>query len=474
MRNNRINLWLVLADGISALVAAWAAAGPGPGTRLPLVSLFEWSSTSWLLALMLAWVLICDRMLLGQFHSHLSELVARIVVATAMAGITAVLLNQACRAPFPGFRLSVFLTIFLANVGVVRLTLRAIRLRRHFSTSKSHRAVIIGYGPLAQELAIALHQDPTRRHQMVGVLAPEMEEMAGLFPDLDTESTVPTIGISEYLVKLSVDQAYIALPNNAAPDVVKLVAECRAAGIAVSFVPSAYDLRITRSVLRHIGGIPLVAVDERQRHETVSRWKITADAFVAALLLLIMAPLLGIVAVVLRRTRSRAFRCEARCGLGGRPFQMYRFNIERHDLSASGFEKWLEITSISELPQLLNVLRGEMSLVGPRPEAAERLCHYSEWQKQRLEYRPGITGYAQLQGLRERDTTADKARHDIRYPLGWSPMLDLTIILQTLWIISSRVASGVLSPSRSNIETQVTPVRLTEVSGAYMSKSGAD
>jgi putative colanic acid biosynthesis UDP-glucose lipid carrier transferase len=436
----------------------------GPG-----LSVIESSATSWLLALLLVWVLICDRMQLSQFYPHRTELMARVVVATAIAGMSVVVLNLGLSAPLPGFRISIYVAVFFANVSIVRLVRRAIYVRGHLGPGKRQRAVIIGSGPLARELAIALNHDPTRRYEVTGFLAPEMEEMAGVFPNLAKESTVATLGVSEYLARTNVNQVYLALPNSADPHVLRLVAQCRERGIAVSFVPNSYELFITRSVLRHIGGIPLVAIDERHKREILPQWKVPADACVAAVLLLLTAPLMGVVAVILRQTRGRAFRRETRCGIGGRPFDMYRFNIERQEVSGSRFERWLEITSISELPQLFNVIRGEMSLVGPRPETRGRVKHYSEWQEQRLQYKPGITGYAQLYGLRERNSSAEKARHDIRYPLGWSPLLDLTMILQTLWIISCQVARARLSTSRSDLGSNAMPVNVEGVSSAYIS-----
>jgi lipopolysaccharide/colanic/teichoic acid biosynthesis glycosyltransferase len=216
-----------------------------------------------------------------------------------------------------------------------------------------------------------------------------------------------------------------------------------------------------------------VAVNERLIRGSARQSKAVADAIVAMGLLFLSAPLMCAVAAILWRARGRAFRSEARSGVGGKPFDMYRFNIDRSNIAANAFDKWLEFTSISELPQLFNVMRGEMSLVGPRPETAEQVKRYSEWQKQRLEYKPGITGYAQLYGLRETSSSEEKARYDIRYPFGWSPLLDLTMILQTLWVIFRRGSKALLSIPRSSFESNAMLVNM-EVSGANSSESSAD
>src|SRR6267378_6298252 len=126
------------------------------------------------------------------------------------------------------------------------------------------------------------------------------------------------------------------------------------------------------------------------------------------------------------------------CVKGGIPFQMYRLNVERHAASPERYERLFVRWSLTELPQLWNVLLGDMSLVGPRPESAERLKHYSDWQRQRLKVRGGVTGLAQVHGLREQHSSEDKARFDLQYIANWSPLLDLSLTLQTVWTLLFR------------------------------------
>jgi lipopolysaccharide/colanic/teichoic acid biosynthesis glycosyltransferase len=116
---------------------------------------------------------------------------------------------------------------------------------------------------------------------------------------------------------------------------------------------------------------------------------------------------------------------------------MLRLNVERHQ-ATTGFERLLENMSITELPQLWNVLRGEMSLVGPRPESFDRVGRYSEWQQRRLSIKPGITGLAQVQGLRDQNSSEEKARFDLQYILNPSAIADIAILLQTLWTLTMR------------------------------------
>ena len=151
---------------------------------------------------------------------------------------------------------------------------------------------------------------------------------------------------------------------------------------------------------------------------------------------------------------------------------MWRMNVDRDAVDLRGFRQWLSRLSFTELPQLWNVLCGDMSLVGPRPESPERVKHYSEWQGQRLSVRPGLTGLAQVHGLREQHASEDKARFDLQYILHWSPFLDLSLLLQTVWTVALRV----LKPAASSIAVlQREPEgMLTEVINADRSHAGAD
>src|ERR1035438_3264912 len=151
MRSNRIILWLVLTDGVGALLALWAASGLSWMSKGPGLSVIESSAPSWLLGLLLVWVLVCDRMQLSQFYPHRTELIARLIVATTIEGMSVVVLNLVLGAPLPSFRTSTFVAVFFANVSILRLVRRAIYARGHLGPVKRHRAVIIGSGPLARE-----------------------------------------------------------------------------------------------------------------------------------------------------------------------------------------------------------------------------------------------------------------------------------------------------------------------------------
>jgi sugar transferase EpsL len=173
------------------------------------------------------------------------------------------------------------------------------------------------------------------------------------------------------------------------------------------------------------------------------------DIVVSAVALTVLAPVMGLIALLVWRTMGRPvlFR-QARPGLHGKPFVMYKFRTMRDLRDAEGnllpdearltpFGRWLRTTSLDELPELVNVLRGEMSLVGPRPLLMEYLERYTPEQARRHEVKPGITGWAQIHG-RNNLSWEERLRLDVWYVDHWSLWLDLKILWRTLWMVLRR------------------------------------
>jgi lipopolysaccharide/colanic/teichoic acid biosynthesis glycosyltransferase len=173
------------------------------------------------------------------------------------------------------------------------------------------------------------------------------------------------------------------------------------------------------------------------------------DIVVSAVALTVLAPVMGLIALLVWRTMGRPvlFR-QARPGLHGKPFVMYKFRTMRDLRDAEGnllpdearltpFGRWLRTTSLDELPELVNVLRGEMSLVGPRPLLMEYLDRYTPEQARRHEVKPGITGWAQIHG-RNNLSWDERFKLDVWYVDHWSLWLDLKILWRTLWMVLRR------------------------------------
>lgn len=171
--------------------------------------------------------------------------------------------------------------------------------------------------------------------------------------------------------------------------------------------------------------------------------KATIDRTAAAVALVLLAPLLIMVALVVRHSLGRPvlFR-QLRCGRGGKPFTLIKFRTMRTGAGSdaerlTGVGRFLRATSLDELPELWNVLKGEMSLVGPRPLLPQYMDRYTPTQSRRHEVTPGITGWAQVNG-RNSITWDEKFAFDVWYVDHWNLWLDLRILLLTLWHVVSR------------------------------------
>jgi sugar transferase EpsL len=195
----------------------------------------------------------------------------------------------------------------------------------------------------------------------------------------------------------------------------------------------------------------------RELRSTVKR---AFDLITAASLLIVLSPpaLLVAAAVRLRLGKPVLFR-QRRPGLHGAPFTLYKFRTMAHAVGPDGallpdderltrFGSWLRSTSLDELPQLVNVLRGDMSLVGPRPLMPEYLERYTERQRRRHEVRPGLTGLAQVSGRNELPWE-HRLELDVRYVEQWSLALDARILVRTALAVVRR--RGVSAPGHTTM-----------------------
>jgi exopolysaccharide biosynthesis polyprenyl glycosylphosphotransferase len=255
------------------------------------------------------------------------------------------------------------------------------------------------------------------------------------------------------------------LSFSTAPDrtLIPLVRECEALGLEVSLVPRLFESVNVHVALEHLGGLPLFGLRSIDPKGWQFAIKHVFDRAAAASLLLVSAPLLAVLAVAVKASSPGPvlFR-QRRIGRDGREFQMLKFRSMRMpeeraaapepapDTGPGGVEgedrrtgvgSFMRRSSMDELPQLLNVLRGEMSLVGPRPERPEFVNLFGsriERYRDRHRVKSGITGWAQVNGLRGKTSLRDRVEWDNYYIENWSLWLDVRILLRTLSALFQR------------------------------------
>jgi Undecaprenyl-phosphate glucose phosphotransferase len=326
----------------------------------------------------------------------------------------------------------------------VRLFLRAIRRRGY----NRRFAAIIGTGRSAQRLLHAL-----RRHTWTGL------QVAYFVDDWQREDPAELHGMPVYgpltdlpriIERNPVDSVFIALPTTLAHRTDELLTALQTSMADVRIVPELNPVYAMRPNVSRLEGIPILSLRQTPLYGWNAIAKRAFDLIVGTLCLLIAAvPMLLIALAIKLTSRGPVFYRQRRMGLDGSEFGMLKFRTMRADAEADGpvwsqkedprrtrVGSFLRRTSLDELPNLFNVLRGEMSLVGPRPERPEFIAQFKHEIPQymlRHKMKAGMTGYAQVRGYRGDTSLKKRIQHDVHYIRHWSLGLDIRIMAQTLY-----------------------------------------
>jgi len=239
----------------------------------------------------------------------------------------------------------------------------------------------------------------------------------------------------------------------------RVVSSCRATGVKLSVMPPMRAMLGTAVQLNHIAEMPVIEYGTWGTSWSTMALKRVADVVLSAVGIVILAPLMLVIAFAVRFTsRGPALFRQVRAGRDGKPFKILKFRTMCHDaeerisevispdeLAEPMFKlredprvtkvgRYLRRTSLDELPQLLNVLRGDMSLVGPRPEELWLVERYGETQRFRLQMRPGLTGPMQVHGRGELNFQ-ERLAVEREYVENYSIRKDLKILLRTVLVV---------------------------------------
>jgi len=364
--------------------------------------------------------------------SHLLLSVAIVMIALLAAGYLS-------RFYVSRLALAYFSLITFVGFVSIRILAKAI-LNTRYRVGAVRRVVIVGSGPVAREAAERFEQHPEMLCKVVGFLSPEDACLEVLNSQISPGTEIVSIcGVVELLKRRRVEELVFAASRNGTPGVAELMDQCVKQGIAVSIIPQPYELYLSAPELMDLDGIPILRLRHSLWEAEEPSWKRVMDLVLTIPLLLLSLPVILISAFLLKITKGSAFRREERYGLRGRQFWLYRLDSPRNAFEAPFYELIIQHLSITELPQLLNVLQGDMSLVGPRPEGFESVRHYTDWHRQRLSVRPGMTGLAQVHGMREQSSLEQKTRYDLQYILRRSLFQDVALLLQTMWTLTRRL-----------------------------------
>ena len=383
-----------------------------------------------------------------RFHESLIDDLAVIGLATtAGIGLACMAGLRLGRDALPDLSTFAFTTVAIVSVG--RVALYSIERRRRRSGRHGERAVIVGSGETSVELLRRIDEHPELGIQTVGVVG----EASAHLP-------VPVLGRTTELSRVVEDHristVIIALPQTSEADLVHMLRGRSGRELDIYTVPPCFTMvsRLAPGSDR-IWGIPVNRLSTSPLERGHYPLKRVLDVVVSFIALVVLSPLLLVVAFAVRMEVGRGvlFR-QVRVGQGFEPITVIKFRSMRTVSEADSDTTWsvaqdrigpvgrfIRASSIDELPQLINVLRGDMSLVGPRPERPHFVDQYQDdipTYQHRHRMRMGVTGYAAVHGLRGDTSIEDRAYFDNIYIDNWSLWLDVKIILRTLVSVVGR------------------------------------
>jgi Undecaprenyl-phosphate glucose phosphotransferase len=342
-----------------------------------------------------------------------------------------------------------FFGLSFVSVTSSRLTIREfLRVLRRRGYNLRY-ALVVGGGELAGQVIERIHAHREAGLRVIGVLCDDPgrsgRSIVGVPVFAGTEQ------IKQVLQRHPVQQVLIALPKEDAHRLEKILADLDDETVSIRLVPDLLHVLTLRSSVEDLDGLPMINLRESPLVGWAAVGKRALDIVASGAALLLAAPLLAVIALAIRLTAGRPiFYAQERMGLDGRVFRMLKFRTMVSDAEAESGPVWtvpddprrtglgafLRRTSLDELPQLWNVLRGDMSLVGPRPE---RPVFIEQFRREipgymlRHKVKAGLTGWAQVHGWRGNTSLHERVEHDIYYIQNWSLGLDLQILLMTLW-----------------------------------------
>jgi len=438
---------------LAALVALLVRFGAGPG-ELRGISYYAVAAV-----LVLLWVavLALSRCYEMRFVGSGPEEFRRVGNASIRLTAVVALIGYGAQLDLARGFVALVLPIGLLLLLIGRYAARGVLHARRRRGRWTHRVVVVGNHPQAEALIGLLRQDPLSGLQVVGACVPGARGWRDPRRALD----VPILGSLGSVTRAIVDSGADAVAVAASPGVTaealrRLSYELEGTGVDLLVAPALTNITGTRVSLRPVAGLPLLHLDEPELDGARKFVKAVFDRSAAVTGLLVSAPLLLLLAVAVRvDSRGPALFRQERIGRDGRSFSVFKYrtmvvdaeqrradmlHLNEHDgllfkvradprLTRVG--RLLRRFSLDELPQLLNVATGQMSLVGPRPPLPSEVAEYRGHVSRRLLVKPGMTGLWQVNG-RSDLSWSETVRLDLRYVENWSLGLDLAILVKTV------------------------------------------
>jgi len=355
------------------------------------------------------------------------------------------------------FFIVIFAAIDFVFLCVFRIYAKAGISRFRNLLNEDQNVLIVGTDEKAAHVAEVLEASRDWGYRLVGVVRESPQSVVDR--RLEAHTVVELESLGEVLKNRVIDEVIFVVPKEALARMEEIFLICEEEGIKTRVMLSFFPHLTSKIYLEALHDLPLLTFTTTPQDEYLLFVKNAVDIVLAAVLIVVLAPLLLLIALLVKLTsRGPAIFTQIRCGLGGRKFVLYKFrsmidDAERkksqlahlNEMSGPVFKlsndprctplgRFLRKFSLDEFPQLLNILRGDMSFVGPRPPIPEEVERYQRWQRRRLRMKPGLTCLWQVSGRNDVDF-AEWMRMDLEYIDSWSLLLDLKILLKTIPIV---------------------------------------
>lgn len=341
---------------------------------------------------------------------------------------------------------------FFANTAMETIERNLIRIALHYIRSKGYNQkhlLLVGYSRMAERFIDRVLLNPEWGYQIKGILD-DHREWGSQYRGISILGTISDLeGILEFN---ELDEIAITLSIREYDKLEHIVEACEKSGVHTKFIPDYNQFIPTRPYMEDIQGIPVINIRHVPLNDPLNAAiKRTIDLFGAVVALVLFSPIMLATAFLVKLTsKGPVLYCQERVGLHNRPFKMYKFRSMEvqnpgdekskwttpHDPRVTPIGHFIRKTSIDEMPQLFNVLAGSMSLVGPRPERPFFVERFKEEVPRYMikhQVRPGMTGWAQVNGLRGDTSIEKRIEHDLYYIENWTPGLDFKILFLTFF-----------------------------------------
>lgn len=335
--------------------------------------------------------------------------------------------------------------------GMTRQVLSWLR-RRGFNL---RYVLIVGANKLGKMVLEKIKENPWTGFKVVGFIkesSPEINSEDGYYEEIDGINVIGGIDdINEAIREKNIDQIFIALPLEAHKDLEKVLRSLEEETVDIRVIPDFFQFMTLNAGIEDFDGIPMINLSESPLYGWNRVIKRMADIIFSLLILAIFSPLMVIIAILIKLTSpGPVFYKQKRLGLGGEVFDMLKFRsmtvdaeketgpvwASKNDERVTRIGRFLRRYSLDEIPQFINVLKGDMSIVGPRPE---RPVFIEEFKGKIPKYmlrhkmKAGITGWAQVNGWRGNTSLEKRLEHDLFYIENWSLVFDIKIMWLTIW-----------------------------------------